>query len=638
MGMDRRDFLRRAAGGGALAALGFAGAGCAPEPLAFDPLTNGTRFPLAPASGRDRWARMPAAFNRRVTNETATTALEVLDGALPSNLAGHVFFQSLSLQPSDAGFSGDGMVWRLDLDGGQPRVTSRLLRTTDYLLAHAAADTPYRFESRGMMRLGWLGLQNQPNTALVAMDGNRLFATVDGGRPWEIDPATLDPITPLGRLDDYRSMLEMPMNRFLCPMMITSAHPPYDRQTGEYYGVSLSIVPVPGMVYLEVLCWDGEGAIKRVPIHTPDMAPVLVSQNAHQIAVSRDHLIIVDAAGTIEYGKMLSSPNSWEAGAASAPRPESHFYVISRHDLRSTDGAAIARKVVIPRETGHFLVDYNSTRDRVVIHVPHTSASDFAEWIQPYDTHPTTDAPVRSELVNAITPVNYDIGVVGRYEIDARNGRVLDRQLFYDDATWGTGGLTARNPNTPDDTVGDVWHANSGFPTDLAVQRVATGFHSHPYRIVPMAELPWEGVPSSLVRIDHDSGRVVDSYFYPGDTFGWTPTFVPRRGTATGSADGHIVAVVYSDAVTERSAGTEFWVFDAADLAAGPVARLGRRDLEVPLAVHSIWLDSTRTSRPDYRIDPGPELLERAQTWHFDPQVESIVRNEVLPAYESIGG
>jgi hypothetical protein len=282
------------------------------------------------------------------------------------------------------------------------------------------------------------------------------------------------------------------------------------------------------------------------------------------------------------------------------------------------------------------MVDYDSTPSRLVVHVPHTSASDFAEWIQPYDTHPDTRSEVRRDLVNAITPVCYDAGVIGRYEIDATTGQVVDQSIFHDDWTWGSGGLTARNPNTPKATLGDQYHANSGFPTDLAVQRVYDGFADHPHRLVATDQLPWKGIPSSLVRIDHDARRVVDGYWFPGDRFAWTPTFVPRNGTARGSADGYIVIVVFSDEVTDESAGTELWVFDAASLAAGPVAKLGRTDLHVPMTLHSVWLDTLSSSRPDYRVDVAAELTDRAGTWQADPQVSGILRSDVLPAYAEI--
>lgn len=628
--MDRRGFLHAGA-----ATLGAAWvAGCAP-PVAFDPLGGGHGAP-APTPGRDLWARVPAALNRRVTSELGPMALEVLEGTLPDDLAGQVLFQSLSLGPDDAGFSGDSLLWRLDLSGPTPMVRSRLLRTTDFLMGRAFADTPWRFRSRGMVRMSPLGLQNQTNTAIVALNDNRLIATIDGGRPWEFDPDTLAPIGPVGRLVDYRPMAESPeLNRFLCPMTITSAHPPYDARTGEYYGVSLSIVPIPGMVYCEVLCGDGDGDLKRVSLRTPEGQPVLVSQSAHQMCLTRDHLVILDASSTIEMGKLLHPPDSWQASLHDTPRPDSHLWVVERSKLRDTrGGSVVARRVVIPRESGHLMVDYDNEPGRLVVHSAHTSALDVAEWVMARDRHPS-GAPVRDELVNAITPVGYDVGVVGRYEVDVRRARVVEAQVFYDDWTWGTGGLATWNPNRSSDTVGDVFHANSGFPTDLALERVHRGFRRHPHRIVAADELPWAGVPTSLVRIDHDANRVADGCFLPGDRFGWTPTFVPRHGTASGATDGYVISVVYGDAADERTSGTELWVFDAHALAAGPVAKLGAAQFVVPLTLHSVWIDSVRSTPPERRVDVAGELLQRARTWRFDPAVEGILRSDVLPAYDA---
>jgi hypothetical protein len=279
------------------------------------------------------------------------------------------------------------------------------------------------------------------------------------------------------------------------------------------------------------------------------------------------------------------------------------------------------------------MVDHDEPGGRVVVHIPHTSASDFAEWLMPYDRHGYTGEPLRPELVDVPAIANHDLGVVARYEIDAVRAVVTDAVAFANDWTWGTGALTAANPLAVGGTTGQVVHANSGFPTDLVVQRTYRNFRSYPHRLVPLDDLPWDGVPTSLVRIDHDTGTVLDGYFFAGDRFCWTPTFVPRNGTSPGAAEGHVVCVVYSDHADASSSGTELWVFDAANLAAGPVARLGNPELRLPMTLHSVWLDSVRTSRPDYEVDVAAELTSRAATWRYQPEVAAIVHNEVLPAY-----
>lgn len=635
--MDRRSFLAALGATAGVGAIGPLVGGCAaPAPPPFDPLGPLAGVP-SPTPGRDRWARMPATIHRLTTTETDGLALQVLDGHLPDGLAGHVLFQSLSLLPSDAGFSGDALVWRVDL-GGVPTATSRILRTTDHLLSRAVSDGPLRFESHGMMRMGPLGIENQVNTALVQLDGNRVIATIDAGRPWELDPATLRPVGPLGPLEAYRPMADSPsFNRPLCPLTVTSAHPPYDAETGEYYGLASSIIPLPGASFTEVLCGTGgaDGSLRRVGLRGVDGAALSITQSAHQMCCTRHHLVIVDAGATIEAQKLFNPPRSWAAGTTSAPRPDTHVYVVDRAALRSGARHAVARRVVIPREVGHLMADHDDSPDRLVLHVPHAPSMDFAEWVMPYDHHPVTGDPVRSELVDVPSVLSYDLGVVARYEVDTRTGAVLDAHAFTDDRLWGSGGLTARNPRTPTRSVGTVFHANAGFPTDLAVQRQFRGFRSHPHRLVPEAEMPWDGVPSCLVRIDHDAGRIDDHFHYPGDRFGWTPTFVPRDGVATGGADGHVVCVVFGEPEPGRSSGAELWIFDASDLAGGPVVRLGHPSLEMPMTLHSLWLSSLATRRADPVVDPGAELLARAGTWSTEPGLRSLVRDEVVPAYEA---
>ncbi|MCZ7630783.1 MAG: hypothetical protein M5U19_17870 [Microthrixaceae bacterium] len=301
----------------------------------------------------------------------------------------------------------------------------------------------------------------------------------------------------------------------------------------------MSVIPGPDTAFFEVLCWSGGGAIKRVPLLTPDRRPLIITQNAHQLDVTRDHLVILDAGGTIEASKLGAPPNSVAAGEAVAPRPESYLYVVDRSELRSTTGTATVRRALVPREAGHFTLDYDSSPARLVLHVAHTSASDFVEWVQPYDTHPFTGAGVRSDLVNAITPVCYDAGVIGRYEIDAATGEVLDESVFHDDWTWGTGGLTARNPNTPATTLGDLFHSNrvpdrpGGAARVLGVRwsiRIEssppTTCHGRGFRPAWSAPITTPAVWSTATR-----SRVIVSR---------DPTFVPRNGTARGSADGHI--------------------------------------------------------------------------------------------------
>lgn len=600
--------------------------GCAPPgPNSTAPRT------VSLAGARDGFGIAPFSINRHTTREHTALPLSTLDGALPADLAGHVFIQSLALGPDDLAFGGDSMIWRIDL-GPNPTVTNRIPRHADRLLYEGAAGTHLAFHPRGISRTGPLGLQSMANTALVPINGNRLIATMDGGRPWEVDPATLASVAPVGSIDDYRQVVQFTgLNELLAPIIISTAHPAYDHRTGEFYGMSTSIVP--GANFCDVMVWDGQGPARAVSLYGPDSQPIWIRQSAHQMCVTRHHVIIIDSGITFEGGKLLGNVEAVEAGWMNPPVNYSRLTIVSRAALASGAKHVSAVVAKIPRESGHFHVDYDSSENRCVVHVPHTPASDVGEWLLKSDTHPSTGAPVDPRLVGAITPLSYDQGVVGRYEIDTNTGSVIHGDSISGEWAWGSGGLTARNPLTPDDHLGDMFHANFGFPTNLAIRRADRAFRNYEHRIIDHDTMPWAGVPTTLVRIDHDDLALRDGYTFPGDRFCWNITFAPRHGTSTASTDGYIVAVVYSDQPTPNSSGVEFWIFDAANLSTGPLAKLGHRDLDVPLTLHSTWLSHLTATRPELTVDVVGELTRKAATWRFDPLVADIVKEHVAPAF-----
>ncbi len=140
-------------------------------------------------------------------------------------------------------YNGDGMIYRLDFD--QPELgvvlTTRLAATPDYI-ADAVTHTcsqyqDLKFESIGITRIGSLGLRNQLNTAFLPMqfaheDRTRLLLTWDMGRPYEIDPVTLELATPMGWNHEWETVTDLvnlpfePKQPF--QSIQTCAHPYFD--------------------------------------------------------------------------------------------------------------------------------------------------------------------------------------------------------------------------------------------------------------------------------------------------------------------------------------------------------------------------------------------------------------------------
>ncbi len=148
-----------------------------------------------------------------------------------------------------------------------------------------------------------------------------------------------------------------------------------------------------------------------------------------------------------------------------------------------------------------------------------------------------------------------------RYEFDLATGTTTETQLDDVNAEFPT--IDSRGQGTPD--------------------RYAFGVHIADAETVRF---------SGLWRRDATTGQRTDHWFGDG-RFGSEAPFAPRDGS-TGSDDGYLVSFV----TDERDGRSEVEILDAADLAAGPVARV-RLPQRVPLGFHATWVrpDQFRTVR-----------------------------------------
>ena len=149
-------------------------------------------------------------------------------------------------------YNGDGMVYRFSFDGGNASFKSRLVKPPCFYADRATADDAKKeiyqglsFQNLGMSRvsLNKLGTRNQVHTAFVPFklpedENERLLLTWDVGRPYEIDPETLETLTPIGTNQDWTDLLpEQPPQPF--KQVMSSAHPVFDFKTGELFTVNV---------------------------------------------------------------------------------------------------------------------------------------------------------------------------------------------------------------------------------------------------------------------------------------------------------------------------------------------------------------------------------------------------------------
>ncbi|WP_437305641.1 carotenoid oxygenase family protein [Sorangium sp. So ce388] len=690
--------------------------------------------------------RVPDALMAASAEELTRVELTVLDsslpGGVPGDLSGHVFAIGPAgsvgggLPSADGApiLNGNGMIYRLDFDAGGPvRLTSRLARTPCYH-ADAASRPGTRFEALGFRNAGLLrfsphlGLRNHLNTALVPMHAPRaparLLVTGDAGRPYELDPATLALVTPVGRNSTWYPAV--PVDHPF-PVTLATAHPCFDAARGELFTVNhgrsllplftaslprldelgavprswdrlasaaasmleqqllrpradrldlfakraLELLPArlrpgpppgPGDLlgrqaarlggvplreaggdFTVLLRWDGHNEPERHELALPGGAPVRIEQSVHQVGLTRRWVVLADTAFRLglESVAVQSFPESpgverlFRALLTTPQEPSTTFYLVRRDALRPGGGPAVVKRVVVPLETLHFLVDYEDAGDRITVHAAHSCATDHGEWLRSFDRRAADRAPAPPRLRGLSPPGQADVHRIGRYTLDAAAERVVDQAVFSDAArALGVGLYAYRETGAswmPPDRLENVYWRGVGLWDELSSEFTDRLYAAHPHRALPMAALrrmrAEGGHPDSLFRFNHRSMRIEDRYEFPRRAVGcWLSSlqFVPRRGGSGSDTDGYVVALV---STAHRA---EIWVFDATNLARGPLCKLGHPAFRPGLTLHTAWLNAVAPWRGGYKV-PAPEDYAEFVAEAPAEQVRALFEEEVYP-------
>jgi Retinal pigment epithelial membrane protein len=341
-------------------------------------------------------SRIPRSLMKLKRTEFITKIkLNLKEGEIPSDLQGHAFFIApvgFKNAPYGDGtpiFNGDGMVYRLDFDkSGEVWLKSRIAKTPCYFADEATQTDKqyemYKFQNFGLVRFSLLGLRNQLNTGLLPIKSfaettERLLITYDAGRPYEIDTESLEVITPVGSNREWQSEISLTLLSHLrlsfplphvflslpFPPVLTTAHPGFDKQTGEMFTVNyvrsfvdflesspitipivdrllkdLEKAPNSIFEFLErgvrkltgqnllsdqsslykvlkslqlplsqtyLIHWNREGAFERWKLVLPDGSPVIIKQSVHQMGITEDYVILADTGFKVGIEQLLDN-------------------------------------------------------------------------------------------------------------------------------------------------------------------------------------------------------------------------------------------------------------------------------------------------------------------------------------------
>lgn len=484
--------------------------------------TKATTATGAPESGTatlaDHAPRLERAFDFEPTPDSYTLPEREIEGAVPGFLRGTYYLNGPgSFRRGDLAYhhwlDGDGLVSSLELTDRGVHFTTRWVDTRKRRDEEEAGRALYRtfgtaFEGDRLVH--GIGLASPINVSAYRWC-DALLAFGEQGLPWALDPDTLET---RGEHDFGRLSRVAPI----------SAHPHFDRDTGEMFNFGISYARNRPALHLYRFGRDG-GLLsrRRVPLDLPC--------SLHDFALGRrwaafhlaPYLLQMDAL--LDRGASVQEALSWQ------PEHGSHLLVVDRET-----GETVTRVQVGQGYSLHHINTFEDG-DRLVVDL-----MEFPEPIYPqYQTVPDlfTDVP-------AVRPV--------RLVVDPQRGRLVERhEVPYPLAA----DFPSVDPRLSCKRYRRFWK--------LAIS--ATG-------------QPGRKFFDRLVAFDWDEGGVTGVYASPpGCYLGGEPVLLPDPAVPE-------QGVVICQELDVEARRTSFLLFDALDPAAGPVARLPLR-APIPLGFHA---------------------------------------------------
>ena len=526
--------------------------------------------------------------------------LDVISGSLPKDIYGHAFLlEGMSDESNIYVKSGKGAINRLDFESSKVLWTRALIKTPSVLMAEAVTSTKYKFEAMAKMlyQSKKLGFMNTSNTNAVPIGDGRLVLSFEGGRHWEICPKDLKLITPVGELSKWKSALTgIPgyFNRnLLFPSIRTTAHPYYDKKTKSFitinYGSKVRIKPLSlGRPFTRVCVWDRNKEFKSWNVICAKTGKnVEIMNTSHSFLVTRNYIGIVDTPANVEAEIFIGIAKT------RASVPYTKIWWLQRSSLSSDNKNVPALEQTIKREFIDLVCDFNDT-DGIRIYSGSIQSSDQTEFLRKGDEL-FVGGTAREELLGLSSGPNDLSGFIKLdVDLDFEALSLSSKEAFFaDDADlWGIDFPAYRGNYAFPDKFKHMYWSTVGYNPDQILKRLVKLYSNQKYRNISTEYLPKTNHGASIVHLDCEGFEIASKYVFPVNCAIGALQFIPKR-KQTGQDEGYLLSVVSmsSGFNPKVSSGQEVWIFDAKDLSAGPLCRLGHKELDVAYTLHSSWLE-----------------------------------------------
>ncbi len=374
---------------------------------------------------------------------------------------------------------------------------------------------------------------------------------------------------------------------------------------------------------LRLLRWDGEDHPVSWEVLDRAGEPIGLRETLHQVLVTPEWVVFADTGFKFGPASLFQNFRGLAQvleGPSRVPmRDEPRLLLVRRSDLdpsqSSVRALSVALRGVWPGNFVHAFADQVSDDGSLRIHTALTPGADVAEWLRSDDVSPFDGGPVPPDLLGCFALGVMDTSRVGTIVVRFEPEPVAE---FVEEPSgglhWGVGlaaaeGLATEGPN-PARYERIYWSA-VGFWRELYTQDVWDMYELLPDRAVRLEELRGYaedgGPPPTLFAHDPISNTLVDGWEAPAGHFVGSPQLVGDRWLS--------LLVWHDEDHHANSSGTELWLFDRDDLAAGPVCRLSNAYWWQGLTMHTAWTGRIGPRTAPYRVSVVDELDRFGRFW-----------------------
>ncbi len=562
--------------------------------------------------------------------------LDCMEGSMPTDIDGSLYLCQCLGTP-EAFMVGDTNIIRLDFNKDTTHMTNRLLWTPAALARLKLKKTVHRFDYFGLMYLSpGLGMFSYTEGMYLMPDG-RIAVTSDVDRPWVIDRETLRAETPIGRRDEWLPMMSGNPGEVMGDLFAgySNSHVIYtDHEQGEVFLANYQYKQVDGEHPVKLIRWDGYHEFETWLVVDQQGNQIEIKQSIHELVFTRDYILLADTAfvaGTEMLTPWVNAP---------LPNEKTVVYNIDRKTLTPDTKTTVAIRVEVDEPCIHLIAEYENPNDLITVYMLHTPATNTAEILKSYDRD-MNGKLFKENLVGYGTLPVLDLSSIAKHVIDVKSSKILKSDYIAEKPfCWGPYLYTYMGRQVKAFNKQDLFIMFKGFSKDVLPKRIYKAYKNVNNRRVPIDEMV-DGLGiqhnNSICRVTTEDFKIADSYIFPDKVLLYTMSCLDSNKE---DGKGYVIAgIVTDDIASNASSGHEYWLFNAGDLARGPICKLGHEHMNNSTIFHTVYIPDKiakelNLKEKTYQV-PLREDYKEEELKKWDPSVLESFNETIWPYFEA---